>query len=164
MEFLAELHPQVIHFPIAILILYSVIEIIAIILNHKFLQKMAHLLLAIGVVSAIAAVLTGNQAAAHAAEVNTKFSLPKELIEEHETYASYTLWYFLAVLVFRTFLVLKKKMEENLRFILIPMVLLGSFLIYKTGDYGGQLVYNYGVGTKPIESIDKDVNSGAVDD
>lgn len=152
MEFLSGLHPQIVHFPIAILILYSIFEIFGILLKNNFLQKSAHLLLAIGVLVSVAAVLTGNQAAEAAGLLKNKINtFPEELIEEHETYATITLWYFFAALVLRTYLVLKKKFKGILQYIFIPLVLVGSFLIYETGLRGGELVYKYGVGTELFE-------------
>ncbi len=163
MEFLAELHPLIVHFPIAILILYSIIEISGISIKNDFLLRMAHLLLAIGVLTAIAAVLTGNQAAAVAEQLSgNKVFFPKEIVEEHETYATFALWFFAGLLVLRTYLVLKKKFIGILRYIFIPLAIIGIFLIYKTGNYGGELVYDHGVGTKFINfdstKIDKNVD------
>lgn len=152
MEFLSGLHQQFVHFPIAILILYSIIEICGIILKKDFLHKSAHLILGIGILFSIAAVLTGNQAAEIAEQLKNKFNtFPAELIEEHETYATISLWYFFALLVFRTYLVLKKKFKGILQYAFIPLVLIGSILIYETGLHGGELVYKYGIGTELIK-------------
>lgn len=152
MEFLADLHPQIVHFPVAILILYSLFEIIGIALKNEFLLKSAHLLLAIGVVSSVAAVLTGNQAKEMSYLMKDKFEFyPADLIEEHETFATIFLWYFFAVLTLRTYLVLKKKFKGILQYLFIPLVLIGCFLIYETGDHGGELVYKYGIGTEIIK-------------
>ena len=161
MEFLSNLHPQIVHFPIAILILYAVFELIGIILKRDSLQKTAHLLLAIGVLTAIAAVLTGNQAAELVKlKVSTNF---ESLIEEHETFATITLWYFFATLVLRTYLILKQKFSGVYKYLFIPIVLVGIYFIYQTGNHGGKLVYKYGIGTevmqndiiKPINEIKK---------
>ena len=62
-NFLAEIHPKVVHFPIALLTTYSILEIIGIIFNKEFITKSALLILCLGVVTAFIAVLTGNQAA-----------------------------------------------------------------------------------------------------
>jgi uncharacterized membrane protein len=161
MEFLSNLHPQIVHFPIAILILYAVFELIGIISKKDSLQKTAHLLLAIGVLTAIAAVLTGNQAAELVKlKLSTNF---ESLIEEHETFATITLWYFFATLVLRTYLILKKKFNGVYKYLFIPIVLVGVYFIYQTGNHGGKLVYKYGIGTevmqndiiKPINEIKK---------
>ena len=74
MEFLAGLHPQIVHFPIALLILYSIFEILGILLKKDFLQKSAYLLLGLGVLVSVAAVLTGNQAGASAELISDKLN------------------------------------------------------------------------------------------
>lgn len=153
MEFLADLHPIVVHFPIAILTLYVFVEITGISMNKEFLMKMAHLLLLIGIISALGAVLTGNQAAEVAETINkSNLLLPNEIIEDHETSATITLWFFAGLLALRTYLVLKKKFIGILRYIFIPLAMIGLFFIYQTGNYGGKLVYDFGVGTKLFEN------------
>ncbi len=62
MEFLADIHTKVVHFPIALLITYSLLEIIGIIFNKKLFTQNAYILLIIGIIVIFIAVLTGNQA------------------------------------------------------------------------------------------------------
>ena len=106
MEFLAELHPKVVHFPIALLLTYVALELIGIVFKKEFYQKAAHLLLFLGVIGALFAVLTGNQA--HSAYKYWSES-SSELFNEHQTFANLTVWYFTGILLFRTYLVVKKK-------------------------------------------------------
>jgi uncharacterized membrane protein len=47
--------------------------------------------------------------------------------------------------------VLKKKFKGILQYLFIPLVLIGCFLIYETGDRGGELVYKYGIGTEILK-------------
>ena len=62
MEFLAQLHPKIIHFPIAFLLVYLLLEMLGAIMKKDFFSKVAHLFLLFGVLGALAAVLTDNQA------------------------------------------------------------------------------------------------------
>ncbi|MCK7520140.1 MAG: hypothetical protein MZV64_21810 [Ignavibacteriales bacterium] len=62
MEFLAGIHPKVVHFPIAFLMLYPLMELIFIFTSKRFFSKAAMLFLAIGVIGSLLAVLSGNQA------------------------------------------------------------------------------------------------------
>jgi uncharacterized membrane protein len=149
MEFLAHLHPQIVHFPVAFLLIYVLLEIIGIILKKDFFQKTAHLFLFLGVLAAVAAVITGNQAADIASQWEDKGAIiPFGLISEHEEFATITLWYFTGLLVFRTVLVLKKKFEGKIRYLIIALAFFGAYLVYQTGDHGGKLVYDKGVGTE----------------
>ena len=145
MEFLAELHPKVVHFPIALLITYVALELIGIVFKKEFYQKAAHLLLFLGVIGAFFAVLTGNQA--HSAYKYWSES-SSELFNEHQTFANLTVWYFTGILLFRTYLVVKKKLSSFYIYIILAFALFGCFLIYQTAEDGGDLNKKFGVGTK----------------
>lgn len=149
MEFLAKLHPEIIHFPIAFLLGYALFEILGIFLKNEFLSKAAHLLLFLGVLGMIAAVLTGNQAKDIAHKISkTGISISFKAISEHEDYANITLWFFAALLVLRTMAVIKKRFSGLIKYLFIILSLIGSFLVYETGEHGGSLVYKHGIGTE----------------
>ncbi len=149
MEFLAALHPKITHFPIVLLLSYVVLEIISAFSKKEIFSKAAHITLLLGVLTAFLAVLTGNQAVEVADKLKEAgASIPSGVIEKHEDFANLTIWYFTAVLVFRTYLVLKKKFTTNYKYIFIILALAGSYFLYKAGEYGGKLVYKYGVGTE----------------
>jgi uncharacterized membrane protein len=149
MEFLAQFHPRIIHFPVAFLIIYVILEITGVISRKDFFQKTAFLFLFLGVLSAVAAVITGNQAAEIASKWEDKGAIiPFGLISEHEEFATITLWYFTGLLVLRTFLVLKKKFKGLYHYLIILLAIGGAYLIYQTADYGGRLVFDHGVGTE----------------
>lgn len=148
MEFLSQLHPRIVHFPIAFFILYFFFESGGIILRKDFLLKAALIILIAGVLTSLMAVLSGNQAQASAAMLSSKGSNLKELIEIHEEYATITLFYFSALLFLRVYLSSKKKFEGNVRYLFILLGLIGCYLIYTTGIHGGDLVFKHGVGTQ----------------
>lgn len=148
MEFLAELHPKIIHFPIAFFVLYFLFETSGIILNKEYLSKSAFIVLALGVFFSLLSVLTGNQAHQVVKQVQIDAALYNDLIEQHELFATITLWYFLGVLIARAYLTIKKKFVDKLRYLFIFLGLIGSVLIYMTGSFGGELVFKYGIGTK----------------
>lgn len=145
MEFLAEFHPKVIHFPIAFFLAYVLLESIGAIFKKEFYSKAAHLFLFFGVLGALAAVLTGNQAE-DAFEYWNKQS--SDLVEEHELFATITLWYFTGLLVLRTFVTLKKKFSGVLTYAFVVLAIVGAYFVFHTGDLGGQMVYKHGVGTE----------------
>lgn len=145
MEFLSAIHPKVVHFPVALLLTYFLFEVLALVLKKDFLSKAAHLLLFLGVVGALAAVLTGQQAE-EAFEYWNKQS--SELLEEHELYANITLWYFTALLILRTFLAFGKKFVGVIKYVIIVLAAVGVYFVFQTGDHGGKMVYEHGVGTQ----------------
>jgi uncharacterized membrane protein len=158
MEFLAENHPRVIHFAIALLVVYPLLEVLAVIFRKEYLDKAAHLILFIGVLSAVGAVLTGNQAEAVAHQWEEQGAIiPFGEINEHKDYANITLWFFAGLLIARTFLVLKKKFSGIVRYIVVILAVIGLYFVYETGEHGGKLVYKYGVGTQlKMQEIEED--------
>jgi uncharacterized membrane protein len=148
-SFLADIHPKVVHFPVALLITYSFLEIIGIAFNKEFISKSALLILCLGVVSAFFAVLTGNQAAS---EFNFWNEKSNALLNEHQTYATYLLWSSSIICGLRIFVVLKKKFTGIFKYIFILFALIMIFIVYQTGMHGGDLVKKFGVGTELLES------------
>jgi len=148
-NFLAEIHTKVVHFPIALLATYSILEIIGIIFKNDFLTKSALLILCFGVVTSLFAVLTGNQAA-------TNFLFWKDesttLLNGHQTFATYLLWLSVIVCGFRFFVMIKKKFTGFIKYLFVIFAIVILFLVFKTGTYGGDLVKKYGVGTNVYQN------------
>lgn len=142
--FLADIHPRVVHFPIALLTTYAFLEVFGIAFNKEFISKTALLILCIGVVTAFFAVLTGNQAFN-----DFKFWTEDSstLLGEHQTYATFLLWFTVLVCGFRIYVVVKKKFIGFTKYLFILFALLILFLVYQTGQHGGDLVKKYGIGT-----------------
>lgn len=145
MEFLASFHPKVIHFPIAFLLGYFLFELLGIVFKKEFLSKAAHLLLLLGVLGALAAVMTGREAEETFEYWNKQSG---ELMEEHEMFANLTFWYFTGILVLRTFVTFKNKFVGIVKYAILVLAFVGVYFIYQTGEYGGKMVYEHGVGTQ----------------
>jgi uncharacterized membrane protein len=143
--FLAEIHPKVVHFPIALLTVYSLLEIIGIAFNKEFISKSALLVLCLGVISAFLAVFTGNQASQ---EFNFWNAESKALLVEHQNYATYLLWGATAVCALRIFVTIKKKFVGWIRILFVLFAVIILLFVYETGIHGGNLVFKYGVGTE----------------
>lgn len=139
MEFLANIHPKIVHFPLAFLLLYPIMEFFALITKKEFYFKAANLFLFIGTIGALLAVFTGNQAYTYIKNWRTD-SL--NIFNSHQTFATITIWYFSGLLVLRLYLYLKKKLNQKTVFIFILLALLGSYFVYQTGNYGGELARN----------------------
>lgn len=155
MEFLAELHHVLIHFPIAFFILYFLFEVSGIVLNKDYLIKSAFIILVLGVIGAVEAVLTGNKAEELLKIQGLLSPQIHDVVELHEEWATITLWYFFFVLALRTYLTVTKKFVGKIRYIFIVLSVVGVFLIYKTGEYGGKLVFEHGAGTKILQQNSK---------
>ncbi|MBZ0199707.1 MAG: hypothetical protein K8H86_07565, partial [Ignavibacteriaceae bacterium] len=148
MEVLASLHAKIIHFPIAFLMLYILLEFLGVTFKRDFFSKAAHLLLLLAVITALFAVFTGSQAKALAQKWGAGGAvIPLNAIGEHEQYATIILWYFAVLLVVRSYLVFKKKFSGVFKYGVLILAFIGGYLLYETSEYGGKLVYKYGLGT-----------------
>ncbi len=149
MEILAELHPKFVHFPIALLFTYILLEIIGAFRKNDFFSNAAYVILILGIIGAIAAVLTGNQAEEVLEVLEEQGAIvPFGTLDDHENYANITLWFFTVLAAARTFFFIKKKFTGKIKFLFVVLALVGGFFIYKTAEEGGELVYKHGVGTE----------------
>ena len=161
MDFLAKLHPEAIHFPIAFLLSYVLFEILGIAFKKDFLSKVAHLFLLLGVIGLLAAVFTGNQAKEIARKLAGKGNpISFNAIGEHEDYANATLWFFAALLVLRTVFVIRKRFIGIIKYSFIIFALIGALLVYETAMHGGTLVFKYGIGTDLKKNEIKSLSPG----
>lgn len=147
MEFLASMHPRLVHFPMALLSVYILFELLYVVTNKEYFAKGAHIILFLGILGALAAVLTGNQA-----EKLIEKLVPHSALKKHEDFANFTLWYFFFILVARTYFTLKKKFTKKIQVAVLLFAAIGLFLLYQTGEYGGKLVYKYGAGTELLKN------------
>lgn len=137
------LHAMVVHFPIALLIVGFVSELIAFFYKKTFFRQSAFYLLLVGTIGTIASYLAGNAAG----EGMEEGSLQKAM-ELHEQAATIALWLtgftaavYLAIAIFKY----KKSWARIASVILFAAVIAA---IARTGYLGGQLVYKHGAGVE----------------
>lgn len=146
-----DFHPFIVHFPIALLVVYSILEICLIgRKNPDFWNAFKDWTLAIGLVGAFLSLLTGS-----IAEEN--LLVESNIVEMHELFAQLTTAIFSFLFVARVSLRLLSKKPEllenglgfmrgpvmlaNNRFILAGLALLGLVSLSLTGALGAALVY-----------------------
>lgn len=157
MNFLTHLHPATVHFPIALLLLGSLLTGVHLLRPTPFdLKPTIWLLLTLGWISGAFSVLTGLLAQAN---------LPPDA--PHRTVLNFHIGAGLAVLLVYGFLLYRSWLHRSARaqkvrqargvtttdllddpaarVWLAVIVLLGALLIVATGWCGGQLVYAFGV-------------------
>jgi len=152
MELLKNLHPELVHFPIALFFIYSILEASGIILKKDYYSNAATMVLFVGLIFALLAVLTGNKAEEFLKTVTNS----KEILNTmalHRLYATILLWYFTFILFLKIYLFSKKKLNFKNRLLILLLSLIGLFFVYQVGKYGGKMVYEYGVGTKVFNGI-----------
>lgn len=130
------LHPLLVHFPIALLLVGTVFQIIAI-RKKTFFDRAAFVLLALGFISGIAAFLSGPGAEQFASTHWGNAYL--SVVHIHKVYAALTMLLFGGALALRTFhYFVKIKWVMPL---VLAFCLAGSVALALTGHYGGQMVY-----------------------
>ena len=139
-EVLSHIHPIIVHFPIALIIIATCYDLFWIATKRKLSPKKGFWLWAIAFISAWIAIGTGPE---HDARGNTN------VFEYHENLADVATLLSFLVVAFRAFFIFKKK--ELLRSLLVVYCLLSlltSVAILSVGYFGGKMVYDQGVGVK----------------
>jgi uncharacterized membrane protein len=137
------LHAMAVHFPIALLIVGFLFELISLFYKKDFFNQSAFYLLLLGMVGTVVSYLAGS-AAGEGMEEGTL----KKAMELHEQAATISLWLtIITALVYAGYYLLK----YNPRWLRIAGVLLFAGVIgsiARTGYLGGQLVYKHGAGVE----------------
>jgi len=136
------IHPLFTHFPIALLLAVPLIDLIGIIRREDWYHRASLLVLFLGVLGAIAAVTTGLLAEESVPHPDAAHSL----IELHEAFALTALGLAVAMLLWRL-AVRNRRSAGMLLALLAAEVLFLCGPITVTGYFGGQLVFEHGVGT-----------------
>lgn len=138
------LHPLIIHFPIVLLIVAAMVDLLdAIFERPAWLGTAATSLYVAGAVAAIVAFLTGQQAAA------TVFmpGMAHPIVGDHWTWALVTMSYCVVVAFVRVFAWLRGfPRARSQRVLLLVVGLIGVFCVQQTAQRGARLVYEQGVG------------------
>jgi uncharacterized membrane protein len=134
------IHPMVVHFPIALLIVSVIFDLIAMRWRTKSFRDASFYTLIAGLIGAAAAVLTG----AWAEEVAEGKGIPESVLEIHETLGYATLALFIGLLGLR--LLMRRGVVREIPALYVTFGLIGVVVLLVTGYYGGVLVYDFGAG------------------
>lgn len=149
MEFIPDwapnIHPILVHFPIAIILMAALMDLLNLFLPDKWWDDLkSTILYSIGAVSGVATYYTGILAA-------DSVFLPsgaQSVLNEHADWALWTVWFFGIYTLLRILLHWYQKMDQQaIRIGLFLIALPGIFFLYETGDHGAEMVFGYGAGT-----------------
>jgi uncharacterized membrane protein len=133
------LHPFIVHFPIALIIVSSLFDTFGAFKNHLQSTKTAFYLQLMGALGGILAAFTGNLAET-AIRSQEQLSLNvSESLGTHISWGNASVWIILIVVLGRTFAILEKKEWASSSWIFASLSLMLSGLVLITGLYGGQL-------------------------
>ena len=158
-------HPMVIHFPIALLVVAVLVDGAGVVLRkHIGIRAAAVALFALGALAALAAFFTGDSAA----DTVRLSAAAQAVLSEHENWATRTVWFFglftLARLVLLWFD--NKERPWTRGAVHVGAILLGAsglFFLVQTGDRGARMVFEYGVGVAAASADNTASNREAED-
>ncbi len=137
----SHLHPMLVHFPIALIVVGFLADFLSLIFKkEQCLSKAGLYLMVLGTLGAIAAFLTGEfftkDLAGEAGKVQ----------ETHELFASLTMYIMIVASFFRIYLISTNKEASNLKWIFFILYAVGALAVSITGFFGGTMVYKYLIG------------------
>ena len=145
---LQNIHPLIVHYPVAFLTASVPIYLLAWILRRELLESFGLWLLGLGTLSAAVAVYTGWSGSEG---VMIALSVREHILEYHK-------WLMLAVFGLSTALtvwaLLARPMPRRGRVLFVIGLMLMTLILGKGADYGGWMVFGYNAGgslPQPIE-------------
>ncbi len=153
-DWIPNIHPFVVHFPIALLVVAVLFDAARLFFKgESWLQKTVLALYTTGSAGLIAAFWSGRQAVDTVSV--TGDAIP--VVTSHEDWALYTLIYFFVFTVIR-FVTWWKNLEKG---VVLPLLILVAFggtgMLWYTGELGAKLVYKHGVAVGEIDRMEQQI-------
>jgi len=170
-EWAPNIHPMLVHFPIALFMVAIFMDLAGYILPKEWWDEKKNLILyGLSGLAAVVTFFSGKQAADSVfIEAETQ-----NLLTAHADWAEYTVWFIGLYALLRIGLYVWVKSEMPILKIGMTLVsFIGAFLLFQTGDRGAQMVYQYGVGVQAIDlenpiqhdhEVDHDESGEAMDE
>ncbi len=138
----AHFHPMIVHFPIALILVGFLAEVVFLFFRQeKCLSKMGLYLMVLGTLGAGAAFLTG-----HLFTFEPKEGAIVQIFGRHETMALITLVIMVIGTLIRIGVLVYKKEEPVYKWLVFGLYLLGAVGVSVTGLFGGTMVMDYMMG------------------
>ncbi|PQJ35952.1 hypothetical protein BSZ35_16280 [Salinibacter sp. 10B] len=164
-EWAPNLHPMLVHFPIALLLGAIGADVMALGLRRWAVQRPLNwlrpatvALYVAGAVSAVVTYFTGSWAA----DAVSVPAAAEATLSEHANLGWWTMWFFGIYALVRLGAHLWPKTRErvSVHVVLLLVALGGGYLLYETGEHGAEMVYRYGVGVQQAEAESASVEPG----
>lgn len=147
MPSIAQLHPQVVHFVVALLIVGVGLRVLSLLGRWTWMCPAAAALILGGTMASVVAVKSGDDAHGPAERVPGA----RSAVVEHEEWGERTRNIFLLVAAIELVaLALADRRRRTAHALTAVLGLGGLYAVYETGEHGGELVYSYagGVGIR----------------
>lgn len=139
------LHPLIVHFPIALIIVILACDTIGFFFKRKSFFEIGTILSVFALTGAAAAVISGLVAEDSAWQI----AQAHEIIENHEIAGLIFLGFMAIYTAFR--IVFRRKISGKLGWLSLLLALWGSAIVARVGFLGGELVFRYGTGVQQAE-------------
>lgn len=138
---LNHVHPMLVHFPIVLIMIGFLAQLLSLIFKDKGCFKdVAKWLIYLGTIAAVAGYISG--------EYFTKELTGEagELKENHELFAKIAMWLMVGASALSLYLSYAKNPESKLNWIVFFLTLAAAVSVGIAGFLGGSLVYNFMIG------------------
>jgi len=141
---LSHIHPMIVHFPIALLIVGFLADLIGVVTKKEFFNKSGFYLLILGTLGVVAGYLSGE----YAGDGVTEAGALGQALELHESAAFLSLWLMVGTALVRIAAVVFNKYKGGMKVFALILFFLGVLSIARTGYYGGELVFKHAAGVQ----------------
>lgn len=149
------LHPAIVHFPIVLILLGSLIAVFAVFIQRWNLSVISAVLISLGAAGSVAATWSGDE---DEEMVESGSPALEEILEEHEEWGERTrnAAILAAILGIGTVMIARKfpKIARGLSVATAVVAIGASYCVAETGHYGGLLVYRHGAGVNMAAESD----------
>ena len=141
---LSHIHPMIVHFPIALLIVGFLSDVIGALTKKDFFNKAGFYLLILGTLGVIAGYISGEYAGDGVIEAGAL----GQALELHEAAAELSLWLMSGTALVRIAAVVFNKYSGLIKIFAMVLFFVGVLSIARTGYYGGELVFKHAAGVQ----------------
>ena len=159
---LPNLHPAMVHFPIALLPVALLFDLSSLVSKKRWLARAASLLWLLAALGTMASTWAGERAVESLVGLEPRDHLQ---IGHHSDWAHWTLWTVLGLVALRLVVAFRDRSDGlglvALRWVLVGVGLVATGLVMRTADLGGALVYRLGIAVATEDSSDTETGSMA---
>jgi uncharacterized membrane protein len=161
MELLGQLHPQIVHTPVALLVFSAFFALVGRLFDREWMRKASVLLLVFGYLGAFVAVQSGK--VAHRVPEHRQ-GVPEKEIDEHAEFGRYTMWVSgAAVVAYAVATRVPAGAAGAVGALALLLQLAAAVLVGVTGYRGGELTFEYGANVKVGGVLVKNPGAAAAD-